>query len=120
MAVIILGIFGFLFYGYIHVSEEKCEFLDNSGLKCANFDVTTTDISLELRNIFFNNTITINSMMIGNCTNIFEIKLVPGEKGLFILPCELVSGSYRGRIVVDYKVDDFQRHTVGKIQKVIA
>ena len=59
--VIIVGIVGFMWWQLFSVHSEICEFAPGSGLLCENFDVTSSEVALEVRNLV-NKTIKVNQL----------------------------------------------------------
>jgi hypothetical protein len=118
IAVIILGIIGFIWWQYFNIDKESCEFLEGSYLLCENFDVTNSSLTLEIRNLN-NKTVTMNEMKVSSCAIKPGQKISDNDKKKFSIPCNISSGRFRERLVVSYSLDDFEKHTVASLSKIV-
>ncbi len=116
--VIIIGIGGFIWWQYYSIQAENCEFVEGSGLLCENFDITNESMSIEIRNLN-NKTITINQLTLNSCSANQEQDIKDNDKRRFNIPCNISSGRLREKLVVAYTIEDFKKHAVAKLAKIV-
>lgn len=116
--VIIIGIIGFIWWNYYSIGSEKCEFVEGHGLLCKNFDITNESLNIEIRNLN-NKTIAINQITLKSCFINPEQNIPSNDRRSFNIPCNISSGRLKEKIVVAYTIEDFQKHAVAKIAKIV-
>jgi len=115
---ILICVLGFIWLQYFSVHSESCDFLKGSGFLCENFDVTNQGINVEIRNLN-NKSVTINKIDVKSCSISPEQKISDNDKKMFEIPCKVSSGRFKEKIVVTFKIEDFQKHTVAKLSKIV-
>jgi hypothetical protein len=118
IAVIIIGIVGFIWWHYFNVDKETCDFLEGSDFLCENFDVKNISVNVEIRNMN-NKTATINTLKVSGCTLKQEQKISSNDRKIFSIPCNISSGRFKEKLVVNYAIDDFTKSTVAKLSKIV-
>ncbi len=116
--VIIVCVIGFMWWQFFSINSESCEFTEGTGLLCQNFDVTNESFSIEIRNLN-NETIIINQIMFKSCSINPERDIPDNDRRVFSIPCNSSSGRLRKKVVVAYTVDDFKKHAIAKISKIV-
>ncbi len=116
--IIIIGIGGFIWWQYFNVHTEICDFPEGSGLLCENFDVTNDSMSFEIRNLN-NKSISINQLVVDSCMINPEQEIPSNDKRQFTISCNRSSGKMRDELVIAYKLEDFQKHSVAKLAKIV-
>ncbi len=116
--VIIIGISGFIWWQYFSIQAEKCEFVEGSGLLCENFDITNKSLNIEIRNLN-NKTITVKQITFKSCSIKPEQKISDNDKRRISIPCNISSGRLREKLVVAYDIEDFQKHAIARLAKIV-
>jgi hypothetical protein len=116
--IILTILTAFVWWQFFSIHTESCEFKEGSGLLCSNFDVTNESISIEIRNLN-NKSITINQIKFKSCIINPEQNIADNDRRAFNIPCNISSGRFKENIVVKYKIEEFQKHFVGKISKIV-
>lgn len=116
--VIIAGVYGFYWWQNYSVASEYCEFPDGSGILCENFDITNESIKLELRNLN-NKSIKITQISTESCSLISERDVPKDDKRQFKIDCNTTKSRFKGSLNIEYTIDDFEKHAVGRIVKLI-
>jgi len=116
--VILIGLGGFVWWQYFSIQMEKCDFVEGSGLMCEKFDVTNEGLNIEIRNLN-NESIILNQITLKSCSINPEQSIPNNDRRSFSIPCNISSGRLREKIVVAYKIEDFQKHVVAKLAKVV-
>ncbi|MCK4521469.1 MAG: hypothetical protein KAU20_02765 [Nanoarchaeota archaeon] len=116
--VIIIGISAFFWWQFFDIDRESCEFTEGSGLLCEDFDVTNESVRLAIRNLN-NKTVKIEEIKINSCFINPNIDMGVDSKNVFTIGCNLSSGRFRKKAVITYTIDDFQKHAVAKLAKVV-
>jgi hypothetical protein len=115
---IIIILSAFVWWQFFSIHTESCDFKEGSGLLCEKFDVTNEAISIELRNLN-NKSISINQVKFKSCIINPEQNIADNDRRTFNIPCNISSGKFKENIVVKYKIENFQKHSVGRISKII-
>ena len=118
IVVIILGIVGFLWWQYFNIDFEQCEFVQGSGLLCEKFDVSNESINVEIRNLN-NKSIILNQLTLESCSINPEQDIPDNDKRTFSIPCNISSGNLKEKLIVSYKIEDFQKHVIAKLEKIV-
>jgi hypothetical protein len=118
IAVIVICLVVLGWWSMFSVHSEYCEFKEGSGLLCEKFDITNTQISVELRNMN-NKSITINKVEMGSCSIEPSQNIGSNDKRTVNIDCEISSGRLKDKIVVAYTIEDFEKHSVAKISKIV-
>jgi hypothetical protein len=118
IAVIIIGLIGFVWWQYFNIEKESCDFLEGNGLLCENFDVTNSSIDIIIRNLN-NGSITVEKIKMSSCFITPAQKISDNDKSKFIIPCNISSGRFSERVVVDYTIEEFNKHATAKLRTIV-
>lgn len=116
--IIIVCIGLFLWWQFFSIKSENCEFIEGSGLFCEHFDITNSSASFEIRNLN-NKTIVIDQLTLNSCFINPKQNIADNDKKRFNIPCNISSGRLRENLIVAYTIEDFQKHTVAKLTKIV-
>lgn len=116
--VILAAAFGAYWYQNSTIATESCDIVGGSGLLCENFDISNASIKIEIRNLN-NKSIELNQITIKSCISNPNKKIPDNDKRMFTINCNITSGKFKEKFVVAYTIDNFQKHAVGKIAKVV-
>jgi hypothetical protein len=118
IAIIIIGIVGLIWWNYFNIQNEDCQFLDGSGLFCENFDATHSGLTIEIRNLN-NKSLMINEVNLKDCLITPNQTIDANDKETFVIPCNITSGRFSEKVVVEYTSDYFQKHVVARLSKIV-
>lgn len=116
--VIIAGVVGFVWWNYFSIGAEKCEFIEGHELLCRNFDITNEELNIEIANLN-NKSIKINQITLKSCFINPEQNIPNNDRRSFKIPCNVSSGRLKEKVIVAYTIEDFQKHAVVKLEKII-
>ena len=116
--IIIIAVIGFVWWQFFSVHSEYCEFIEGSGLLCENYGMNNQSFDIEIRNLN-NKSITIEKVKLKSCIIEPSQNIPSNDRRTLSIPCSIGSGKLRERIIVYYKLEDFDKSAVGKILKIV-